>query len=120
MKSLLYIQLALTTVAASIGGLFFGFMAMISISGGGALMLLNLFALVFSWPRILAKKSIALATGVIVFKFAILGWIIYEVVGGEALHIGWFAVGMATVVPAVVGTAFIYNPDSDTLEKAEN
>jgi hypothetical protein len=80
----------------------------------------------------LVKKQVALSVGVIVFKFAILGWIIYEVATGNfsgkipgnifggsfansapngggtsfgpSLDLGWFGAGLATVVLSVLTT----------------
>lgn len=73
---------------------------------GVALMAGNLYLLLWSWERIFLKKSIALAVSVIVFKYAILGAIIYiAMVRGQMDPIG-FTIGLSTVVPAMVFFAF--------------
>lgn len=76
-----------------------------SFAAGASLAMLNLIALVFTWTHILKKKLVALSIGVIVFKFAILGWIIYRVVTGEIFQVGWFSAGLALVVLTALATA---------------
>jgi hypothetical protein len=76
-------------------------------------MFINLSVMLVTWPRILAKKQIAPSVLVIVFKFAILGWIIFEVVNDGRIQIGWFAAGLATIVPASLVTMLSSNPTSD-------
>jgi hypothetical protein len=57
------------------------------------------------WPIIFAKKGFALSVSVIVFKFAILAWIMNEVATGGLIHQGWFSIGLAQVVLTSVLTA---------------
>lgn len=84
----------------------------LAFTAGAALGFVNILMLVFTWTHILAKKLVALSIGVIVFKFAILGWIIYEIVTRSVLHLGWFSVGLGIVVISTVATAFQYAQDS--------
>ena len=79
--------------------------AAISFAAGGGLMFGNLLVMVLFWPLILAKKLFALSVGVIVFKFAILAWIINEIAIGKAIQLGWFSVGMSLIVVSVLATA---------------
>ena len=74
---------------------------------GAGVSFFNLLTLVIVWPLILRKKLVALSGGIIVIKFAILGWILYEVVTQNSLQVGWFATGLAVVVLSVLVTAFI-------------
>ena len=92
-------------------------------------MLINLCVHVVAWPRILVKKQVALSIGVIVFKFAILGWIIYEVVAGNLigvvfgnrfgprLDLGWFGAGLSIVVLSVLTTGLSVSLKSARLAK---
>jgi hypothetical protein len=73
-----------------------------SFAGGAALTTLNLSLLVWTWPRILAKKQVAPAIAIIVFKFAILGWILFEIVAKHLFEVTWFAAGFGLVVPAIL------------------
>lgn len=104
----------LTAVIAFISGTY----SALSFAAGAGASFLNLIALVYSWPRILAKKSVALSIGVIVIKFAILGWIIYEVVSSQALPLGWFAAGLGLVILSTVATSF--NVTQQSREKVES
>lgn len=74
-------------------------------AAGAGVSFLNLIFLALTWPRLLQKKQVALSTGVIVFKFAILGWIIYEVVARKLFHLGWFSAGLALVIVSTVVAA---------------
>lgn len=88
-----------------------GSLAAISFLAGSALMLGNLFVLCLVWPLILRKKQVALSIGVIVFKFAILVWIISIVATHESPHrlqVLWFALGLSTVVLSSLATAVKY------------
>jgi uncharacterized membrane protein len=77
-------------------------------AAGAGVSFLNLIFLALTWPRLLQKKQVALSTGVIVFKFAILGWIIYEVVARKLFHLGWFSAGLALVIVSTVVAALQY------------
>jgi hypothetical protein len=92
----------------------FSQVAALSFLAGAFLSFINLVALVVAGPRILAKKQVARAVAIIVFKFAILGWIMYEVVAGKFLHLGWFAVGLGTVIASVVATSFKTSPKAES------
>lgn len=107
MMFLVYFQLVLalfTTVAvyAYTGNMASGLSAL----GGAAVTLFNLYVLVFVWPKILNNKKVALAVATIVFKFAILGLILYIVTHTPSIQLGWFALGLATVLPSVLVTAY--------------
>lgn len=106
MMFLIYFQLALgLAVTAAVGAYTGTLAASLSTLGGAAVTLFNLYVLVAVWPRVLANKKVAQATGVIVFKFAILGLILYVVTHTPTVQLGWFALGLATVLPSVVVTA---------------
>ncbi len=109
MTFLIYFQLALTVLGAVFVVVFSGSAPGISYLAGGTVTLFNLAVLVFGWPRMLAQKQVARAVAVIVFKFAILGWILYLVVHSQTIQLGWFALGLATVIPSVLVTAFKLN-----------
>jgi hypothetical protein len=107
MMFIVYFQLVLTAVVTGLVAAFTQSLpAVLSTLGGAAVTLFNLWVLVFVWPRILANKKVALAVATIVFKFAILGLILYLVTHSPAISLGWFALGLGTVVPSVLVTAF--------------
>ena len=107
MRVLHYFQLILTFAGTSIAWFFVSPMAGWSFAAGAGLTLLNFAVLVFGWPRILARKQFALGVVAIVSKFAILIWILFLAAHSPTVHLGWFAVGLATVIPSVVATAFL-------------
>ena len=81
----------------------------VSFGIGSFLMLINLLLMAWAWSRIFAKKSVALAAGVIVFKYAILGLIIYLLVRDPRVSTGWFLIGLSVLLPNVLVYAFIYS-----------
>lgn len=104
----------LTTVLVA---LTIGSAAALSTFGGAAFTLLNLGFLVITWPRILAKKQVALAIAAIVFKFALLGGILYLVTRSQTISLGWFAVGFGLVVPSVLATAIFQKSPDDLADE---
>ncbi|MCB0412573.1 MAG: hypothetical protein KDD22_08615, partial [Bdellovibrionales bacterium] len=52
----------------------------VSLIAGCSMMGINLALVIWTWSKIFRKKSIALASSVIVFKYAILGVFIYLIV----------------------------------------
>ena len=81
-------------------------LAAVSFLIGSLLMMLNVAALNFAWGRILAKKQVALPVGVIVIKYAILGFIIYYVATTNLLSVPWFAAGFSLVLLSAVASTF--------------
>ncbi len=105
-------HLVATLVLSAGAYILWGRLEALSFASGAGLSFLNLAALSVTWSLILAKKLIALALGVIVFKFAILGWILYEVVRSKYLLIGWFALGMGLVVVSALIAGLRTSDDS--------
>ena len=68
---------------------------------GALIVLLNLAALSFSWKRIFSKKSIALAIFVIIFKYVILGMILWGLSKNGWLNIIGFLAGLASLLFSV-------------------
>lgn len=116
MTILLKIQVGFGVLGSVLVAFFAGQAASLSFTGGAALTLFNFAVLVYGWPRILAKKQVAPAIAVIIFKFAILGWILYLVASSQTIHLGWFACGLATVIPSVLVTAFMSDFSDDSKE----
>jgi hypothetical protein len=65
---------------------------------GGALVAANFLILGILWGWIFNKKLIALAVSLIVFKYAILGLIIYRLIKVVAVDPFWFAMGIASFI----------------------
>ena len=73
----------------------------ISVALGCAVIGFNLPLVFWSWSRIFNKKSVALAAVIIVFKYAILGVIIYLVTSRPELDGASFLVGLISIVPTM-------------------
>jgi hypothetical protein len=71
-----------------------------SFASGGFVITLNFILLGAGWNLIFRKKLIALSVLIIVFKYAILGVIIYHLVKQNWLSPFWFAAGIASIVLA--------------------
>lgn len=69
---------------------------------GGIIMLLNLAGFAFVWRLIFVKKSIALAVFVIIFKYVILGMILWGLVSAPWLRPVGFLLGMTSLVVAIL------------------
>lgn len=74
---------------------------------GALIVLLNIAALSFSWKRIFSKKSIALAVFVIIFKYVILGMILWGLSVNGWLNVIGFLVGLASLLFSVFAAMLI-------------
>lgn len=105
---LLLCHVVIGAFAALLAWFGMGGVAGLSVLVGGLTMLGNLIVLCLVWPLLLEKKLVALSIGVIVFKFAILIWIISLVATSSRLQPAWFGLGLATVVLSALATAVRY------------
>ena len=119
MKHLLQFHVAMSLVLSVLVFTFHSREAAGSFLCGATVSFVNLVLLVVVWPRILAKKQVALSIGIIVIKFAILGWILYEVVSQNLLQVGWFATGLATITITVLSAALFISQDSSDNEMVD-
>jgi len=67
----------------------------------------NFYVVLWAWSRIFIKKRIALATSVIVIKYALLGLIIYNIVFIKAYEIASFLIGMVSIIFMIISYAII-------------
>lgn len=79
-----------------------GFETAASCLFGGGVMVLNLFGLWFLWKLIFSKKSIALAVLVIIFKYLILGLILWNLNQIQWIRPLGFVVGLSSLMFGVV------------------
>jgi hypothetical protein len=78
-----------------------------SLMVGALIMLANLAGLAFLWRLIFSKKSIALAAFVIIFKYVILGIILWSLASVNWLKPIGFITGLASLVFGVVAATAI-------------
>ncbi len=72
---------------------------------GSGLILLDFVLFWFAGKLIFAKKLVALAIGIIVFKYAILGIIVFKLFKLSWLNILWFCLGIASFSLAAIAYA---------------
>ncbi|HEX7674443.1 MAG TPA: hypothetical protein VF412_09735 [Bdellovibrio sp.] len=102
MKVTLLSQLALTLLGFSLFWLNNAPHQALSFAAGSLTILVSLALLGWGWSLIFEKKLIALAVAIIVFKYAILGIIIFTIVKLPWFNPLWFAMGVASFVISAI------------------
>ena len=98
------------TIVISLGAFFtYGAEHSLSVLSGGMLMLVNLAGLSFIWSRIFSKKSIALAVLAIIFKYLILGTVLWALMTAQWLRPIAFLFGMASLIFSALFSALKKN-----------
>jgi hypothetical protein len=81
---------------------------------GGVFVLVNVLSWAFLVSRILKKKLIALSVTIIVFKYAILGVILYKLLTLDWLDRVWFSVGLGSLlVSTLLFVSFTFKNDTE-------
>jgi hypothetical protein len=109
-KKLVYFQILITLVfSAAISALLenrYGASFLL----GGLLVAINLVLHVFVWTYLIVKKKlIAFAISIIVFKYAIFGAIIYNILKTSWVDPLYFSAGIGTLVISSLCVAFLRN-----------
>ena len=102
MNKILIPQAVITVLGSSLLALFTAPFQSISFLVGSLVILLSFILLGIGWSLIFQKKLVALAGFVIVFKYAILGIIIYTIVKRPWFNPLWFAMGVASFVLSAI------------------
>jgi len=89
-----------------------GYEAALSCLFGGTVMVLNLGGLWLLWKLIFSKKSIALAVLVIIFKYVILGLILWNLNQIQWVRPLGFVLGLGSLLVGVVGAALFKKRES--------
>lgn len=84
-----------------------GFEMALSCLFGGTVIVLNLGGLWLLWKLIFSKKSIALAVLVIIFKYVILGLILWNLNQIQWVRPIGFVLGLGSLMIGVVGVALL-------------
>lgn len=103
MKFILTFQVLITLLTGAILGVFAAPQHSISFVAGSFLIVLSFVLMAIGFGLIFKKKLIALAIGIIVFKYAILGIIIYTIVKLPWFNPLWFSLGVASFVISGIG-----------------
>jgi len=105
MKIVLIIQSLATLLGGLLVSYFYAPQQAYSFVTGSLVILLSFVLLGIGFGLIFKKKLIALAIGIIVFKYAILGIIIYTLVKLSWLDPLWFSIGVASFILSAIGYA---------------
>ena len=84
-----------------------GYSAAISCLAGGFLMLINLLGLSFLWGWIFSGKSTWLATLMILFKYLVLGLLLWALSKSAWLHPVGFVFGLSTLILSILSMTAI-------------
>lgn len=106
-KNVLKLQLGFVALGLLAFGISGEGISRISFIIGSILASLQLGVMIWSWQRILAKKSIALVGAVIVFKYAFLGILIFRLLSQHWVDPLWFLVGLGTMIPSIAIGGFL-------------
>lgn len=102
MKFVLIVQALFTLIGSVILFIFYTPQHALSYVSGALVILMSFFFLGIGFGLIFKKKLIALAIGIIVFKYAILGIIIFTLVKLSWFNPLWFALGVASFILSAI------------------
>jgi hypothetical protein len=118
LKLFTVIQLAITLLGALVLAEGRDTASAASFAIGSGIVLFNVLSLGFVISRVIQKKLIALSVTIIVFKYALLGIIIYKLLGLAWVDRIWLCVGLASlVVSALFFASISSNSDDDSEEQ---
>lgn len=102
------IAVAIFTALFSIALYFYGGGEMaVSCLFGGTIMVVNLLGIYLLWHLVFAKKSIALAVFVIIFKYLILGAVLWNLASVAWIRPVGLVLGLSTLVLGILSTTLI-------------
>ena len=78
-----------------------------SFAAGAGLVLFNTAILTALWSRVFQKKQIALSTGLIVFKYALLGVAIFWILNQSWSQPLWVGLGVSTLIVSALVAALL-------------
>jgi len=84
---------------------------------GSGIILVNVLSLAFVFSRVIQKKLIALSISIIVFKYAILGIIIYKLLSLSWVDRIWLCAGLASLVVSALFFASVAKTDDEDEEQ---
>ncbi len=109
------ITIAYAVIASFAAYIYLGTSFSVNVFIGSTTVLLNLAALSFSWKRIFSKKTIALAVFVIIFKYVILGMILWGLSVAGWLNVIGFLVGVASLLFSVFAVMLIKSLSNENM-----
>ena len=120
MKLFSILQLAVTLIGSLVLYTWRDPLSAASYAAGAGLVLLNVISMGLLWFHVIRKKLIALSLSIIVFKYPILGIIIYKLLSFTWINRVWFSVGLASLVVTALFFAALSPRGSSTEEANED
>jgi hypothetical protein len=105
MNFVLSVQMLITVLGSIVLGWFLGLQQSASFATGSLAIGLSFSMMAIGYGLIFRKKMIALAVGIIVIKYAILGIIIFTLVKLAWFDPLWFALGVASLILSAIAYA---------------
>lgn len=105
MNFVLSVQILITALGSILLGSLLGIQPAASFGVGSLSIALSFSMMAIGYGLIFKKKMIALAVGIIVFKYAILGIIIFTLVKLSWFEPLWFALGVASLILSAIAYA---------------
>jgi hypothetical protein len=97
----------LLTLIASLVALEMGdLLTAASVAAGGMLVLINVALTAYLVMQMIRKKQIALSVTIILFKYTILGAIVFSLLSAAWVQKGWFVIGLGSLVVSAPLYAF--------------
>ncbi|MEZ0391660.1 MAG: hypothetical protein ACAH59_05560 [Pseudobdellovibrionaceae bacterium] len=91
-----------------------------SFAVGCLFVLVNVLLTAFLWSRIIQKKLVALSVTIIVFKYAILGLIIYQLLTVAWVNALWLCAGFGSLMVSALFYSLIGPSGDDEIEDTNN
>lgn len=104
MKTFLAAQSLLLALGTSTISHYLDWQRGLSFGSGAGLVLINAAVLALFWSRVFQKKQIALSTGLIVFKYALLGAAIFWILSQPWSHPLWVGLGVGSLMISALAT----------------
>ncbi len=101
MKAFYIAQLVIGILGVAATRFFVGEQESYGLLAGVSVATINVIFVQFVWGRILGKKSVAWTLFIIVFKYTLLGTTLYFVAAKGWLPIGWFSLGLGTILLSI-------------------
>lgn len=92
----------------------------ITLCAGGLVSLLTLVGVIWTTERLIQKKPIALTASSIVIKYALLGWILYELTMVHHMDILWLGLGVTLILPSLFIFGLLSEKGLSEPEEEEN
>jgi hypothetical protein len=99
---ILGLQTVMAILVVSIVNQYWGAKEAVDAALGALTITLSMGLMVWALWRIFQQKMFALSISVIVFKYAILGLIMFALVAQQRVDVIWYAVGISSMIPTTL------------------